>query len=139
MSMKKRYNLDQIQDLEIDIKLPSIVFLKWGLWAGKTTLSQHIIRDMYSITSDITSPTYTYYNKYISERGEIYHFDLYRISDYEEFIYIWWEEILDNNTGLILIEWPDILKDTYEADITIDISITWNANERELSITKRGE
>ena len=139
--MKKKYYLDTIVSLGLDIELPALVFLKWDLWAGKTTLSQHIIRDMFGVTGDITSPTYTYYNKYSPEdlHGEIYHFDLYRISDYEEFIHIWWEEILDNNTGLVLIEWPDILWDTYEPDMTIEISATWNKDERELIITKKGE
>ena len=139
--MKKTYHLDNLQTLGLDIQLPSIVFLNWDLWAGKTTLSQHIIRDMFWVPWDITSPTYTYYNKYTlpNNAWDIHHFDLYRISDYEEFIHIWWEEILDNNNGLILIEWPDILWDNYQPDMTIQISATWNKDERELIITKRGE
>lgn len=137
--MKKTYSLDQIQNLRLDIEMPAVVFLRGDLWAGKTTISQHIIRDIFWVSADITSPTYTYYNTYSSDKGDIYHFDLYRISDYEEFIHIWWEEILDNNEWLILIEWPQILWDTYQADITIDISLTGNKNERELLIAKKGE
>jgi len=66
---------------------------------------------------EIVSPTYVYYNKY----GENYHFDLYRLSGYEEFIQIAGEEILDNNTGIILIEWPDILEGKYTPDIEISL------------------
>ncbi|MBT3726615.1 hypothetical protein HOG21_02715 [bacterium] len=32
----------------------------------------------------MTSPTYTYYNKY----NDIYHFDLYRLKSYDEFFSI---------------------------------------------------
>ena len=46
----------------------------------------------------ITSPTYTYYNKYTLDNFiNIYHYDLYRLKDYDEFFAIWWEDILDNN------------------------------------------
>jgi len=137
--MKTTYHLHEIQALDIDLELPTIVFLDWDLWAWKTTLSQHIIKNLFWVSGDVTSPTYTYYNKYTSDVGDIYHFDLYRISDYEEFIHIWWEEILDNNAGLIIIEWSDILWDNYEPDIHIKISLTWNKDERQLQINKKGD
>jgi tRNA threonylcarbamoyladenosine biosynthesis protein TsaE len=66
--------------------------LKGDLGAGKTTLSKHILQNILGITDDITSPTYTYYNRY----GDNYHFDLYRISKYDEFFAIGGEDVLDN-------------------------------------------
>lgn len=128
--MKKIYNLENIKSLELEINSPSIIFLRWDLWAGKTTLSKHILNDILKIDEEITSPTYTYYNKYENN----YHFDLYRISNYDEFFAIWAEEILDNNSWVILIEWPDIIEKYYSPDIEIFLRKTENENEREIEI-----
>jgi len=128
--MQKKYTLSMLQKLNIDIKKPSIIFLYGDLWAGKTTISQNIIAQYRKNKDVITSPTYVYYNKY----GNIYHFDLYRIKDYDEFISIWWEEILDNNEGIILIEWPELLEKYYIPDIKIYIEKTSVEDERLIDI-----
>jgi len=89
-------------------------------------LIQKILRK----NQEITSPTYVYYNKY----EDIYHFDLYRLSSYDEFISIAGEEILDNNEGLILVEWPEKISGYYEADIEIRISKTDISDQRDIEI-----
>lgn len=131
MNIKKRYKLKDIWKLEIDIKTPKIIFLKGDLWAWKTTLSKHILNNLVWIKEEVKSPTYTYYTKY----GDNYHFDLYRLNNYDEFFAIWWEEILDNNSWIILIEWPEILEKFYEADIFIELIKTDNDDEREIIIS----
>ena len=128
--MKKIYRLNELNDLELDIKSPSIIFLKGDLWAWKTTLAKHIFSNLLHIKDEIKSPTYVYYNKY----GNNYHFDLYRLTNSSEFFAIWWEEILDNNAWVILIEWPEIIEDRYNADIIIKLTKTDNEDEREIEI-----
>lgn len=125
-----KYNLSEIKNIKLDLSKPKIIFLKGDLWAWKTTLSKHILNNILNITENITSPTYTYYNKYNNN----YHFDLYRLKDYDEFFAIWWEEILDNNDWIILIEWPDIIEKYYKADIEIIIWKTDKENERIIDI-----
>lgn len=115
MWKKKKYTLEEIWNIEIYISKPSLIFIYWDLWVGKTTLSQSIIQRYFGDKLKITSPTYTYYNIY----EDITHFDLYRVNDYEYFVSIGWEEILDNNSGIILIEWPEILQWIYTPDIKI--------------------
>jgi len=128
----KKYNLLDIKKIKLDLSKPKMIFLKGDLWSGKTTLSKHILSQLLNIKDSITSPTYTYYNKYWNN----YHFDLYRLKNYDEFFAIWWEEILDNNTWVILIEWPDIIEKYYKADIIINIKKTDIDNEREIEIIK---
>jgi tRNA threonylcarbamoyladenosine biosynthesis protein TsaE len=128
--MKKKYFLDTISSINLNINKPCIIFLIWDLWYGKTTLSKYILNEIVWIKDSITSPTYTYYNKY----GDNYHFDLYRLKNYDEFFAIWAEEILDNNNWVIVIEWPEIIKDYYRPDIIINISKTDIDNEREIEI-----
>ncbi|MCD5380503.1 tRNA (adenosine(37)-N6)-threonylcarbamoyltransferase complex ATPase subunit type 1 TsaE [Candidatus Gracilibacteria bacterium] len=131
--MKKKYFLDELKSIELSLDKPLIVFLRGDLGSGKTTLSKHIFTNMLGITDEITSPTYTYYNKY----GENYHFDLYRLESYDDFFAIGGEEILDNNTGTIVIEWPDIIEKYYQPDIEITLTKTDNDDEREIEIIKK--
>lgn len=133
--MKQKYCIDQIKSLKININKPNIIFLRWDLWAGKTTLSKHIINDILWVKESVTSPTYTYYNRYDSQQyGEVYHFDLYRLENYDEFFAIGGEEIFDNNTWIILVEWPDLVSEYYTPDISIFLEKTDNMDERIISI-----
>ena len=131
--MIQKYFLKYISDLKIEIKKPCLIFLRWDLWAGKTTLAKHILNDILWIEGEVTSPTYTYYNKYLDN----YHFDLYRINNYDEFFAIWWEEILDNNSWVILVEWTEIIEKYYSPDLEIILKKTENYEEREIKIKKR--
>ena len=128
----KKYNLEDIKNIKLNLDTPKIIFLKGDLWAWKTTISKHILQNLLNIKEDIKSPTYTYYNKYWNN----YHFDLYRLKDYDEFFAIWWEDILDNNQGIILIEWPDLIENYYKPDVIINIKKTDNIEEREIEIKK---
>ena len=128
--MKIKYFISNINDLNIIIKKPSLVFLKWDLWAWKTTISKYIINKLLEKKQNITSPTYTYYNKY----NDIYHFDLYRLKDYNEFFAIGAEDILDNTDGVILVEWPELIEKYYKPDIEIILKKTDNEDEREIEV-----
>lgn len=108
------------------------IFLRWDLGAGKTTLSKHIISTLLSTSIAVKSPTYTYYNRY---EQNIYHFDLYRLHNYDDFVNIWGEEILDNPDNICLIEWPEILEGRYKPTIDIQILKTEKEDERKVYIT----
>lgn len=133
--MKQKYFLNNIWDLDFPIQKPCIIFLRGDLWAGKTTLCQHILWNILWVDEPITSPTYTYYNKY----GQNYHFDLYRINDYDEFFAIWWEDILDNLQWVALIEWPDKVEKYYKPDLEIILQKTQDPNQREIEILKKAD
>jgi len=128
--MKKIYSINDMKSLNIKINKPCMIFLKWDLWVWKTTISKYIINEILWKTAQITSPTYTYYNKY----DEIYHFDLYRLKEYDEFFAIWGEDILDNNEWVILIEWPEIIDKYYSPDIEIILTKTNVDDERLIEI-----
>jgi tRNA threonylcarbamoyladenosine biosynthesis protein TsaE len=124
------YTIDGLRQLNIDIPKPSIIFLYWDLWAWKTTLSSVIIQKLLNSSKEITSPTYVYYNKY----DDIYHFDLYRLESYDQFVSIGWEEILDNNVWIILVEWPERIEKHYKADIEIYLAKTSDDDTRKIDI-----
>lgn len=107
------------------------VFLRGDLGAGKTTISKHIISSLLGVPTSVKSPTYIYYNKY---GDNIYHFDLYRLRSYDDFVNIGGEEILDNPKNICLIEWPELLAGRYEPTIDVTILKTEVEDEREIII-----
>ncbi len=126
--MKQIFSLQEIHNLKLSLKKPMLVFIYGDLWAGKTTLSQSIIQKQLGNNIAVTSPTYVYYNTY----EYMTHFDLYRLRDYDEFVSIGWEEILDNNEGIILVEWPELLEPYYIPDLKITLKKQEVENMREI-------
>lgn len=136
--MIKKYLKTEISLLEMAINRPFLIYLKWDLWAWKTTISKHILNNLLWVSESITSPTYTYYNKYIwKDNFEIYHFDLYRLKNYDEFFSIWWEDIFDNNNWVILVEWPELVESYYKPDLELIINKTDREDEREIEIVEK--
>lgn len=102
--LKTEEDIKNIQELP---KNGDIWFFFGDLGYGKTTLIRHLLRNYFGdLSIQVRSPTYTYYTKY----DHIYHFDLYRVDDYDGFISIGGDEILQNPENISLIEWPEILE-----------------------------
>lgn len=74
------------------------------LGAGKTTLAKGIARGL-GVHDTVTSPTYTLVSEYAG-RLPLYHVDLYRIGDEEEYLQLGLEDLIDRS-GVTLIEWPE--------------------------------
>jgi tRNA threonylcarbamoyladenosine biosynthesis protein TsaE len=41
----------------------------------------------------------------------LYHFDLYRITDTQEILDLGWKEILEDEDNLVIVEWPEKILD----------------------------
>lgn len=115
-----------------------IVVLSGELGSGKTKFVQGVLKH-FGLENEISSPTFTIVNEYHAKEINIYHFDVYRLSDEDEFYAIGGEEYFEN--GICLIEWgemiekilpPDYIKITFKKD-------SENEEYRELQIETFGE
>lgn len=100
----------------------SVILLRGGLGAGKTTLIQGLGRGL-GITDAIASPTFTLINEYTEGRLPLYHLDLYRLEqDRVSAIYpeIYWEG-LEVEPGITAIEWSERL--SYKPDCYWEINL----------------
>ena len=85
-----------------------ILCLKGKLGIGKTTLARAIIQSLTNVDK-VLSPTYPLMINYQYKNSYIWHFDLYRLKNANEIWNLGFEEAL--NDGIIIIEWPEIIKD----------------------------
>ncbi len=87
------------------LKPGDIVALEGDLGAGKTHFTGGAARAL-GIDDYITSPTFTILNEYKGGRIPLYHYDLYRISSYDELTETGFEEYASEQ-AVIFIEWAD--------------------------------
>lgn len=86
----------------------SIIVLSGDLGSGKTKFTEGILKH-FGLEDEISSPTFTIVNEYNADSLKIYHFDLYRLSDVDEFYAMGGEEYLQN--GICIFEWGEMIED----------------------------
>ena len=94
--------------LASNLKKSDIVVLTGELGSGKTKFVEGFL-SFFGLENEISSPTFTIVNEYITKNFPIYHFDVYRLEDSSEFYEIGGEEYFEN--GICLIEWGEIIQD----------------------------
>lgn len=87
-------------------KLGDVICLEGTLGAGKSFFAKNFINFLQEKPTEILSPTFNLVYNYESKKGEIFHFDLYRLKSAEELENIGFFDAI--NSGICLIEWPQI-------------------------------
>ena len=116
------------QDVSLNLKVGDIICLFGELGSGKTTFARNLIKSIYTKNKlekpiSIKSPSFPILLTYEVNQYEIYHYDLYRISNINELVEINIFEELNNS--ITLIEWPEIILDSlndynyYSVNLTI--------------------
>lgn len=111
----------------------SVIILSGDLGSGKTKFTEGILKH-FGLENEISSPTFTIVNEYHSDNMNIYHFDLYRLSDIDEFYAMGGEEYLGN--GICIFEWGEMIENMLGhgfTKITFDRDLE-NVNYRKLII-----
>ncbi len=80
--------------------------LKGTLGVGKSFFAKHFINFLSEKPVEVLSPTFNLVYSYDTKKGEVFHFDLYRLKSADELENIGFFDALQN--GISLIEWPEI-------------------------------
>ncbi len=130
--------IDFASKIATKLNKKDIIVLTGELGSGKTKFVQGILK-YFGLENQISSPTFTIVNEYYSDKINIYHFDVYRLADIDEFYAIGGEEYFGK--GICLIEWGEMIEKILPPDY---IKVTFKKNEeneeyRELEIEAFGE
>jgi tRNA threonylcarbamoyladenosine biosynthesis protein TsaE len=107
--------VDETATLALGARLATTLRPGLSLWlvgdlgAGKTTLARGMLRGL-GFAGRVKSPTYTLVELYTLSRFNLYHFDLYRIADPDEWEDAGFREYF-NNASVCLVEWPEKARD----------------------------
>ena len=103
-----------------------IILLNGDVGAGKSYFCRALIKSVLEYEEDIPSPTFTLVQQYDTEIGEVWHADLYRLSDPSEVIELGLLDAIE--CAIILIEWPDQIIDFLPSS-ALNININANSHE----------
>jgi tRNA threonylcarbamoyladenosine biosynthesis protein TsaE len=96
------------RELARNLRAGDTILLSGDVGAGKTHFARSVIQPLLATREDIPSPTFTLVQTYDAKDNlEIWHADLYRLSDPSEIEELGLADAME--TAVCLIEWPDRL------------------------------
>lgn len=136
--------LKEMEDTALDfaktLKPGDVVAFKGTMGAGKTTFTRGIAK-AFGAENEVSSPTFAIMNEY-GISPAIHHYDMYRISGWDDLYSTGFFEDIENDNLILLIEWSENIAE-FLPDEYIEIQILYgeNQNERTVNIQKikRGE
>lgn len=133
ISNNEQETINFAENFAENLRHGNIVVLTGELGCGKTKFVQGVLKH-FGLEKEISSPTFTIVNEYIGKDINIYHFDVYRLADSDEFYAMGGDEYF--SSGICLIEWGEMIEDILPKPYT---QITFrksneNADIRELEI-----
>ena len=87
------------------LTVPMVIFLEGDLGAGKTAFARALLNAL-GYREKVKSPTYGLMELYQLEYLQVIHLDLYRIGDPGELEFLGLEDLIDENS-IVLVEWPE--------------------------------
>ena len=104
-----------------------VIALFGGLGMGKTAFTRGLARGL-GADDDVSSPTFALVNEY-SGRVSVYHFDMYRVTSWDDLYSTGFFDYIDN--GVLVIEWSENIEGALpENALRITISRGENDNQR---------
>ena len=95
------------------LNIGDIIVLSGELGSGKTKFTEGFL-SYFGLENEISSPTFTIVNEYKNNKITIFHFDVYRLEDIDEFYAIGGDGYF--NSGICIIEWGELIKEALPQD-----------------------
>jgi tRNA threonylcarbamoyladenosine biosynthesis protein TsaE len=115
-----------------------LLLLAGDMGAGKTAFTQGFARGL-GVTEQVVSPTFTLARQYDGTALRLNHLDVYRLDHLQEAIDLGLSELIDDDAGVTVIEWGDVVIPTLPADfLEIRLAFGFDDDERLLSMHSVG-
>ncbi|MDE7399914.1 MAG: tRNA (adenosine(37)-N6)-threonylcarbamoyltransferase complex ATPase subunit type 1 TsaE [Oscillospiraceae bacterium] len=111
-----------------------VVLFTGDMGAGKTAFTKGLA-EFFEVSNEVTSPTFALVHEY-SGRVNIFHFDLYRLSGFDDLYATGFFDYLDRG-GILVVEWSENIPELeLELENVVKISVEkLSENERKFIVT----
>lgn len=82
-----------------------VIACRGGMGAGKTAFARGLARGL-GLTDEVSSPTFALVHEYTHGNISLYHFDMYRVSGFDELYSTGFFDYLEQD-GVLYIEWSE--------------------------------
>ncbi len=114
-----------------------ILFFKGPIGAGKTVMVKAVAR-YFGFKKEPASASFSLMKRYKNKRGTLYHADLFRLESGEMYN-LGFEEMLEDEDGILLIEWPAAAEEFFPKDrLEIEVVLK-GGNDREIKFRACGK
>ena len=114
------------------LKGGEVIAYRGGLGMGKTCFTRGVAEGL-GFKGAVTSPTFALINEYIGGRLPLYHFDMYRVSGWDDLYSTGFFDYLETG-GVIAAEWSENIEGALP-DITVTVSFRRiDDNTREITV-----
>lgn len=123
------------------VRAGDVLMLFGGLGAGKTLFTKGILHALDYDIDEVTSPSFTLVNLYKTPDIDVYHIDLWRLSESSDVATeVGLDEILHAEDSAVIIEWAEKLTSFTHDGRIIRVSIEGDGDEpRRISIDRPNE
>lgn len=124
-------------DFSKNLKCGQVIAFRGDLGAGKTCFTKGLAKGL-EYSGQVISPTFAIVNEYIGGRLPLYHFDMYRISSWEDLYSSGFFEYMESG-GIVAAEWSENIENALP-DNTVYVEIEKiTENERKIKIYSKEE
>jgi tRNA threonylcarbamoyladenosine biosynthesis protein TsaE len=125
-------------DFAKGLKKGALIAYLGDLGAGKTAFTAGLAKGL-GIDADVTSPTFAICNEYHSADNTLYHFDMYRIENWEDLYSTAFFDFLETD-AYIAVEWSENIFGALPDDaVIVEIFQAFRKRARSLNSALKGE
>lgn len=121
-------------DLAATLKGGEVIAFYGDLGMGKTCFVTGLAEGL-EFCGEVSSPTFAIINEYLGGRLDLYHFDMYRISGWEDLYSTNYFEYMESG-GVLAIEWSENIQAALPQDIIKVIIKRLDETKREITIER---
>ncbi len=110
-----------------------IIAFVGGMGMGKTCFTRGLAKGL-GFNGQVTSPTFALVNEYIGGRLPLYHFDMYRVSSWED-LYSSGFFDYSRTGGVIAAEWSENIENALEGRVITVTIERLSENSRRITVT----
>ncbi len=133
ISLSEQNTFEFAQKIASSLHEGDVVLLHGNLGAGKTAFTRGLAQGLGADSDLVCSPTFALMNHY-QGKCDIFHFDLYRLSDSLEIYELGFDEYFFGNAGVCVVEWPSCVAPFFDDIKTKSVTLEGDDDTRTITL-----